>query len=240
MRTFLSTLRFLLTIAAVAASTPGGQAAMIIDSFDVGSIVVERTGATGVTQTQTGLAPSQVLGGVRTIQVGSSGGSQQKLTINAQPGELHFEAIQSLGYFTITYGSTSSPLNIDLTPHGNAFAVDFKYESPDPVIPLPTFRVLATTSAGAISSGGSGHSATSVVPLPGEGTRLIIPFSLFTTRSPADPLDFSSIERITLDFFRVADNTPLTISNFSVIPEPSSLCLLLTAAVLGGRARSAS
>lgn len=74
---------------------------------------------------QTGLNPASVLGGTRSVYVGSL----NLATVSTDPikGRFRFTANQSLGYFTLGWGSVSL-LNINLSAGGNDW---FRFELTD-------------------------------------------------------------------------------------------------------------
>ncbi|MEQ8618820.1 MAG: hypothetical protein RIB44_19775 [Lacipirellulaceae bacterium] len=194
-------------------------AAIVIDDFSVGPITVERTGVDPGMAEQLGLNPTNVIGGVRSISVGSSGSPIQTLEIQAEESQLVFEtgphANTFIGYFDISYGSTSLPLNIDLTANGaNAFLLE--YETNLDRVPLA--RVIVSSPSGTDNPAFSNFDTQ---PLPGGRTRIVLPFDRYPR------VDFENVTQISLDVARFPSASQITFYRFETVPEPTTAMLIV-------------
>lgn len=198
--------------------------AALIDDFEVGSIVVERTGATLAAAEQLNLDQAHVLGGTRAITVGEFGGPVQRLTIDAPAGELRFTT-DTFGYFKIEYGSAATPLNVDLTASGaNALVLDAAYSVPQfPTATMPP-NAIHIYSATRSASASTNNLETTTVLMPDGGRRFRIPLTVF-----GPLIDLTSVDRIELNFGRVVAGSSFALRDFATVPEPSGLALLLSA-----------
>jgi hypothetical protein len=219
----LSVIVFGLLVTAFQAPKPA--AAVIIDDFSVGPIVVERTGPTAATASQTGLDPAHVVGGSRALSVGYDGNPGQALTIDAALGELRYTVPTAHGYFSVTYGSEAAPLNLHLTADGHdRLLLEIGSGS------TSLNRVALFTANGSASIGG-GHFVTSVKPLPGGGSALLIPLSAYGT------IELTSVNRISLEYFRLPAGE-LVLRRLATVPEPSATTLTAVAAASVGLQRA--
>ena len=222
-------LRFLVATVVTIFSVLGSVAsAVTIDDFSVGSIEVARTGTMAATALQTGLDPAHVLGGGRNFSVGASGGSVQRLVVDAAASELQFTT-DTNGYFKITYGSLAEPLNVDLTAGGNdAFLFHLEYTVPNnplSLVPGNTFRVI---SAAGTRFGSMTGANTTAQP---DGSRLArVPFSSLSGQA-----DFTAVQRIEFELFRVPAGSHFRLRTFATVPEPSGGVLLILGLGFWGR-----
>jgi len=190
-------------------------AGILIDDFETGSIDVSRLGGSVVEETQTGLDPSHIIGGERLITVGQSGDAPQHLNIDA--GQLKFNSGDSFGYFQVAYGSSTSPLNLDLLASGaNAFVLDFEA----PYVPLA--RIVLRSSTGS-ENPSIGNFDT--VFFPSGLARVVVPFDAYGS------VDLRQVEEIVLDVSRVRPLSQIAFLRIATIPEPSSVCLLALGAL---------
>src|SRR4051794_12539809 len=95
---------------------------VIIDDFRSGAVWVEGSSIPGATEVQTQLDPAHVIGGTRSVYVGSAGGTTY-LQIDPASRSLTLSGAASnspsdRGYFRLEYG-TVSPLNLDLLASGD-------------------------------------------------------------------------------------------------------------------------
>lgn len=191
--------------------------ALVIDDFEMGSLVVERTGDSSQEAAQTGLDPAHVLGGNRYVTVGQFGSATQTLTVDPNAGLLLMEAAQSYGYFEIGYGSDDSPLNVDLTAgNAHAFLVDY---SPGEFIPL--FRIVVQTPMGT-DSVSLGFFAITPFELPNGQMRVRFPFELYP-----EWVDFENVERVAISIGRQSPDSSFEIHQILTVPEPTTLLLAL-------------
>ena len=106
--------------------------AVVIDDFGDGAITVERDGFSEVSMDQVGLNPANVLGGRRSLTVGTFGSATQTATVDTSQGQLRLQTSDTFGYFEICYGGDTNPLNVNLLAAGaNAFEIDVLDVSPD-------------------------------------------------------------------------------------------------------------
>lgn len=190
-------------------------ASTLIDDFRDGSIAVARLADTVEEATQTGLDASSVIGGERSIAVGQFGIAPQTLTVEASLGTMTFETGDTLGYFSVEYGSTASPLNLDLLRDGsNSFVLDFVADTSFPRLSVSVY------TPGGSDRIGTGAFAVNPQPLPNGMTRVVIPFELYGTH-----VDFRRVERIELDSSRFPRSSTMSIHRFTTVPEPSTLLL---------------
>ena len=202
--------------------------AVTIDDFSVGSIEVARTGTMAATALQTGLDPAHVLGGGRNFSVGSSGGSVQRLVVDAAASELQFTT-DTNGYFQITYGSLAEQLNVDLTAgRHNAFLFHLEYTAPNnPLALIPGNSIQVVTANGTSFGMMSGAS----IAAQADGSRLVrVPFSSFR-----GPVDFTAVQRIEFELFRVPMGSQFALRTFATVPEPSAGVLLVLGLGFCGR-----
>jgi hypothetical protein len=223
-------LRVLAAAAVVVSASGSAASAITIDDFSVGSIEVARTGSTAASAQQTGLDPLHVLGGSRDFSVGTAGGSGQRLVVDAPAGELRFDT-DTTGYFRVTYGSLTEPLNINLTADGsNAFLFHITYavpNSPLSLIPGNTFRVITTSG----TRFGSMTVASANIATQPDGSRLIrLPFSSLNGQG-----DLKMVERIEYELFRVPPGSHFTLRTFATVPEPSTGILSILAGLAYSR-----
>ncbi len=127
---------------------------LIVDDFTAGAGVVQRTPANDrenpATLVQTGLDPAAVLGGTRTTVIGYSGADDQRVTIDPDAGTFVLDKLEpttdrSWGYVNVSYGSSDSPLGVDLTADGND---RFIFDATSPFVP----GWIGVTSGGASRS----------------------------------------------------------------------------------------
>jgi hypothetical protein len=214
--------RFALLLAIAAFSIcPVVRAAITIDDYSVGPITVTKTVQNaGASALQSGLDPSHVLGGSRSINVGGSGGLVgQSLTINSASERLVFTVPQgsdSYGYFDIGYGSLANPLNLDLSQSHKALQI----------IMLGTparMPGIALYSAHGIGGPSIFHPDASVVSRPDGAVVATFPMSSITIGAG---FDISAITHVNLGVGRYhSSGSPLQILDFSVVPEPTNFAL---------------
>jgi hypothetical protein len=177
---------------------------VFIDDFRSGALWLETDSHNpGVTELQSGLDPASVAGGERSVHLESISGTTS-IRIDPVSGSFTLsptvtETSRSTGYWTLKYGTTS-PLNLDLLATGDtAFALAFEQ------LPYPTPITLWVSSP---SSGFHYYS----VPYQ-QSPLILVPFSKFPG------VDFSSIDRITIDAIRMSRETRL--NGIYTVPEPS-------------------
>lgn len=203
---------------------------VIIDDFSVGPIVVERTGASGVTQSQSGLDPAHVVGGSRRFIVGDSGAAGQRAEVDTIARELRFQIGSGLGYHRLTYGA-ETPLNLNLVAIGHdAFQLDFV----DPVGQPPLWLTVSSPVGSNIVSETVSMIAVPVTTLSNGNKRARFDFEWF------GGVDLTNVSSIELHSVRVGRD--MTFKSLStVIPEPMSALLvglgLATVASVGRRSR---
>jgi hypothetical protein len=210
--------------AALAVLLSQPSSAIVIDDFSVGPITVTRTGAMAATAQQAGLDPNHVLGGGRDIVVGQFGLAGQSLTVDTALQELQLTvpAVNDRGYFDLMYGTTAQPLNIDLTADGSdAFLVEFA--GPGGHVSLNWLRVSTSSGEGVLGGGNMGTTTTAL----SDGRILVeYPFSAFSGAP-----DFTSVDGIRLEFFRLSAFSGPVLRSITTIPEPATAVLVGAAAL---------
>ena len=186
-----------------------------IDDFSVGPIIVERTGASGVTQLQSGLDPEHVIGGSRRFIVGDSGAVGQAAEVDTVARELRFYIDLGLGYHRLTYGA-DAPLSLDLIATGHdAFQLDFI----DAVGQPPLWLTVSSPVGGNVVSETVSLVAVPVMTLSNGVKRALFDFGWFSG------IDLTNVSSIELHSVRVGRDMTLK-SLSTVIPEPSSVLLV--------------
>src|SRR4051794_25397521 len=99
---------------------------VIIDDFRSGAVWVEGSSIPGATEVQTQLDPAHVIGGTRSVYVGSAGGTTY-VQIDPFSGSLTLSGAVSnsstdRSYFRLDYG-TASPLDLNLLAAGDSAMV---------------------------------------------------------------------------------------------------------------------
>lgn len=202
--------------------------ALVIDDFTQGPIAAlqgTNTSQFGSTMLQSGLDPVHVLGGTRSVFVGSLA----LATVSIEPikGRFHFLANNSYGYFKLGWG-TVAPLNTDLA-RLDAFRLEFTDVmggTPTPFFALFDLRVKSNDTWYRYSLSSDLNSA-----LNGRTYgNLDVPFTRFAGA------DFAHVQAIELEAARVPQGFGLSIDYFSAVPEPTVASLgLLAAAVFSIR-----
>ncbi len=198
------------------------SSALVIDDFTQGPIATlqgTNTSQFGSTLLQNGLDPAHVLGGTRSVFVGSLA----LATVNIDPikGRFHFIANNSYGYFKLGWG-TVAPLNTDLASLA-AFRLEFTDViggTPSPFFAIFDLRVkshdtwyrysLSSDFASALNGRTYGN--------------LEVPFTRFAG------VDFAHVQAIELEAARLPQGFRLSIDYFSAVPEPTVASLGLLAA----------
>lgn len=195
--------------------------ALVIDDFTQGALSLSATNHDGPTLMQSGLNPALVLGGTRSVYVGSLG--LANVSTDPIKGRFRFTANQSFGYFTLGWG-TVTPLNVNLTEGGNN---QFRFELTDS---SPSF------SAGIFQlrvKSGNNWFYTDIKPdltsaLNGQSFGVMnIPFTRFAGAN------FTAVQAIELDAARVPAGQSLQFDFISTVPEPSALALVGMALGIG-------
>lgn len=204
----------LLLVSVLSVGLVGSAAALTIDSFEEGAFSLSTT--TSVTDTQSGLSTSNVLSGQRQVDLTAGGGDAVAADLTLTAGD------DGVGFSDPGNGGGNASIEVrydfispvDLTSAGSndRFAITFV----DVVAgTLMDFHISATDG---INTSGSG-----ITFLDGGGTFEFL-FSDFAT----PPLDFTQIGEI-LVTVQAGIGPPaksFTLTNFSAIPEPSSVLLL--------------
>jgi hypothetical protein len=195
--------------------------ALVIDDFTQGPIAAlpgTNTSQFGSTLLQSGLDPAHVLGGTRSVFVGSLA----LATVSIEPikGRFHFSANNSYGYFKLGWG-TVAPLNADLASL-EAFRLEFTDVmggTPAPFIALFDLRVKSNDTWNRYSLSSDFTSA-----LNGRTYgNLDVPFTRFAG------VDFAHVQAIELEAARLPQGFRLSIDYFSAVPEPTVTSLGLLA-----------
>ena len=197
--------------------------ARIIDDFSVGPLSVVQ-GATPLLEIQSGLDPSHVVGGGRRIVTSVGGGSAgQAVTIDTAAKTFTFgSGPSSLGYMFGQYGSSQSPLGLDLTADdATHFVVIFE------------------------KTGVTGNSATTppqftFFNFPGGGTILFEPSILLgdgrrlarAAFSNHPTINFSNVSQITFGVSRYSTNATFVLHSIATVPEPSTGIIASVGALL--------
>jgi hypothetical protein len=204
----------LLIAAIVMASSASDGHAVTIDDYSQGAISLVR-GTTSINENQSGLAPAHVVGGGRQMIVGSGGGSAgQSIVVDTSARTMTLSSgPSSLGYFTVEYGSASSPLGADLAANGEThLQVLFKKTgiSGPSAAQLPTISVSSPTGSGLLMFGPS---------LPIGEDRYLARAAFSDTPS----VDFGNLSRLGFQLVRYPQNATLTLYGIESvqIPEPT-------------------
>lgn len=211
------------------------SAAVIIDDFSAGAVTVTALDLTGNTVTQTGLPTTSPIGGTRQIYVGalaSSTGSPSEASgaVETIKQRFNFRAPDDrFGYFQLTYGSTA-PLNMDLTANGgDRFVIDLLDVSDFFVRGIYEINVVTEGLPGGLPRTDSVSFAQQLFALsggPDSFGRIVIPFDQFMD------IDFTRVREISIIGARVETGGAISFDSISIIPEPASALLLLSAAGL--------
>lgn len=196
--------------------------ALVIDDFTQGpipSLQGTNTAQAGTTLVQPGLNPASVLGGTRSVYVGSL----SLATVSTDPikGRFRFTANQNFGYFTLGWGSVS-PLNVNLSADGNN---RFRFELTDssPLFTAGIFQLRVKSGNNWFNTDIKTDLASA---LNGQTFGVMnIPFARFSGA------DFTAVQAIELYAARVPAEQSLQFDFISTVPEPSVLAL---AGVAGG------
>jgi hypothetical protein len=186
----------------------GAALAVTIDDFNEGPIFLLATNFPGPTVLQTNLSPGHVIGGSRSVNVASLGGTAT-LQINtpAALGQFNLSADASYEYFTLLYGSPRLPLGADLLADGSdRFLIHITSVT---AVPTGSFAFRVET--------GNTWFSSSVHPTaPGE---VVLPFSLFSGAN------LSQVQSIQIDAGRLPQSFQISIDSITTVPEPSELAL---------------
>lgn len=208
---------------------PFGARALVIDDFTQGALApiqATNTAQYGNTVVQSGLNPAQVLGGTRSVFVGSL--TLATASIETIKGRFNFSANNNFGYFKLGWG-TVTPLNADLSGGGNnRFQFDFVDVLPTASLNLFNLRVKSGNSWFNYEIGNDFAAA-----MEGKtyGT-LNVPFAKF------GGANFTQVQAIELEAARTPSGFHLTIESITAVPEPSAAALLgiaIGAGLLGRR-----
>ncbi len=217
-----------LAVILLATVLAGETDARIIDDFSLGGIVVERLGDTAATAEQSGLDPVHVVGGGRSFVVGDFGSPTQTLALDDAMRVLTFETGSTPGYFSINYGSSDSPLGVDLTANGStAFQIDYSFDGDSTLVQL---RFDSPTG----EAGARIPQSDSQV-LPNGRRRTVVPFADFPF------VDFTNITSLALTAGRFPGNSSIKIYGIETVPEPSAVLLMVAASsfvLQGARCRT--
>jgi len=185
--------------------------ATVIDDFSQGPLFIQETNYPGQKIYQNGLNTSDVIGGSRSLDVGSVG--LATAIIDTSAGSFRFSSDSSFGYFTLTYGATT-PLNDNLLADGSdRFLVS---------IAQMTTGSWRSAFLFGVETGGTWryhNFASDLNALNGSGV-LTIPFSRF------QGADMTDVQAILIQTIRFEPNRQITIDSVVTgIPEPSPLTL---------------
>ena len=199
---------------------PLGGRARVIDDFTQGALAPiqgTNTSQFGTTVVQTGLNPALVLGGTRSVFVGSL--TLATASIEPVKGRFHFSADNNFGYFKLGWG-TVTPLNVNLSADGNdRFQFDFVDVLPNPLLNLFTLRVKSGDTWFRYEIG------TDFAMALGSKTygTLNVPFAKFAGAN------FTQVQAIELEAARTPSGFRLAIDSITAVPEPSVAAMLVIA-----------
>lgn len=199
---------------------PLGGRARVIDDFTQGALAPiqgTNTSQFGTTVVQTGLNPALVLGGTRSVFVGSL--TLATASIEPVKGRFHFSADNNFGYFKLGWG-TVTPLNVNLSADGNdRFQFDFVDVLPNPLLNLFTLRVKSGDTWFRYEIGNDFATALGSKTY---GT-LNVPFAKFAGAN------FTQVQAIELEAARTPSGFRLAIDSITAVPEPSVAAMLVIA-----------
>jgi hypothetical protein len=182
--------------------------AAVIDDFSQGTLILTATNVTGQTVVQTGFSDADVLGGTRSVYVGSLIHATGAIDTSAR--EFQFRSDSSFGYFRLTEGGTSPGSGMDLTADGSdAFAI---------AVTQLTFKPTRGIFDLAVEVDGAWHTCdllSALAGLNGAGT-VTIPFASF------DGVDMRHIQAVRFDVARFEPGSQITIGSITTVPEPGA------------------
>lgn len=241
------TIQRFLTYCALAAMpmalATSASAQLLIDGFNVGGQVVADQTTGSITQ-ESAFDDGTIMGGERDLYVrGQTPTGVLGVVGTVDDGVLNFSNSPTrLGQAILAYDgddNNADPFTgvdlvglggVDLTDGGelDAFAftllfADFQVEY---AIGVQDMSGKLANFTGILPTGISGG---------GDDVEILIPFADMT----GDPVDFSNIGVIGLAFTSLEPAADITIDNFRVVPEPSSVALLMAGGVLLARRRRA-
>ncbi len=220
-------------IASVLLGAPLGGRARVIDDFTQGALAPiqgTNTSQFGTTVVQPGLNPALVLGGTRSVFVGSL--TLATASIETGKGRFHFSADNNYGYFKLGWG-TVTPLNVNLSADGNdRFQFDFVDVLPNPLLNLLNLFTLRVRSGDTWFRYEIGNDFAAALGSKTYGT-LNVPFAKFAGAN------FAQVQAIELEAARTPSGFGLAIDSITAVPEPSAAAMLVLATGAGFWRRSA-
>ena len=207
------------------------SADITIDNFNQGGVdIFVDNNTTTATDTDTGLATTNTVGGERyavlhwqagsdstTLQINQAGENFGKCGFGSQPA--------NDGWFELIYGN-STDLNADLTQNGTNDSIGIRFLFSD---------IAGTTTVTVVTTGVGSSTLSKNNPMGGEmDTWLWFNYSAFSGSA-----DFSNIDKITVssDGVAGADTIFDMVGTSQQIPEPSSFALIGLAGVAVWRLR---
>jgi len=185
------------------------SSAAVVDDFGQGALTLTATNVTGQTVVQTGLSDADVLGGTRSVYVGSL--IHATGVIDTSAHEFRFRSDSSFGYFTLTEGGTFPSSGMDLTADGSdAFTI---------AVTQLTFKPVRGIFDFAVEADGAWHTFNLLSALAGlNGAGVVkIPFASF------GGVDMRHIQAVRLDVARFEPGSEIAIGSITTVPEPSAL-----------------
>ncbi len=208
----------------------GAASAAVIDDFTQGPVFLQATNYAGTTIMQYGLNPSAIIGGSRSVYIGSLGQATLQIGTPGAEGLFRFNAVSNFGYFTIGYGTTT-PLNANLAAGGNDRFV-LSVSSLTPGLSRGSFDLSVRSARGSYTY----DFVLDMIALNAPG-QISIPYSRFPG------VDFTFVQSIELDVTRFEPTFQIALGSISTVPEPSALGLfalvLILLGVQGRRSRPA-
>jgi hypothetical protein len=202
-------MRLTIPIVAILLCATATSQAVVIDDFSVGPTLLVRNASVAVAQIQTGLDPNHVLGGQRDILLGQFYENPQTFEIDTTRSQMTLThgGPGKLAGVDIYYGSSTNPLEVDLTAGGHdRFILDF-----GSIGPGPSWMRVASLSGTTLTEN------TVSISRFFDGNISTIPYTEFGS------LDFTNIARIKLEFFRSGG---VVLESFYTIPEPTSASMM--------------
>ena len=215
-----------LSMLAVLLLVSNSARALVIDDFSSGPLSLLVTNLTGQTVLQSGLSTSSVIGGKRSVYVGSVIGNAMG-EIDSAAGQFNFGTdTNAFGYFKLTYGSTNSPLGLNLTSSGiDRFQIKITELAPGPFFGI--FNVNLETG-----SGWKNYSFGQEVSQLGVPGALSLPFTKFTGS------DLTRVRAIQIDVGRFSPASFISIDSITTIPEPATTGIIALSFILSFALRS--
>jgi hypothetical protein len=211
-------------------TSPGTADAIVFDDFSVGPLEFSSANNADSHILQTNLDPTHVAGGTRFVDfffVGPAPGNSMK--IDTVASELRLNAgLQCCTEMSVSYGSSSVPLHLDLTADGSdRMLFTFAQINLALAYQIPSFSLFDA----------QGHEVqplrnATLPPNPQAGFSLTVPFA----QLPG--INFADIGSLVLDIGRYPGSTSFALDDIRTVPEPATFSLLLiylTAAMFSRR-----